>query len=164
MRKTICALCPCVFRRERLPRFYGISIIEIKICGCLKGCCLARSTARLSCRRRVRIHSVNPIYQPLIVTYSANVLPHSPQGGLCWQSCPSRQDFIGLARSADVTLIAPGFPVCPSFVQYVKVLFCEQVGNRTPAAMGIGTKLRPSIFLSVCRACTPGDNSYICRT
>lgn len=38
-----------------------------------QGLCLARSTARLSCRRRVRIHSVNPIYQLLIVTYSANV-------------------------------------------------------------------------------------------
>ena len=44
-----------------------------------------------------------------------------------------------------------------------KFNFCEQAGNRTPHHPGKSIKSGCS-FLSVCRACTPGDNSYICRT
>ena len=108
---------------------------------CIKGCCLARSTARLSCRRRVRIHSVNPTYQLLnhyilcecLTSFASRwalltIVPiptglHRPRKERgCYSYCP---------RLSCVSFIC---------ISMSKFNFCEQVGNRTPAAMGIGTK------------------------
>lgn len=79
--------------------------------------------------------------------------PSRPRKGRgCYSYCPV------LSRHAEILFLILKW-------KYVKVRFVVNRWGIEPRPLwGLALKLRPSIFLSVCRACTPGDNSYICRT